>query len=97
MNQDLVRAIENQLVIRLHYTEGYRSIEPYAYGLGTSGNKLLRGYQISGASESGSSTGWKLFKLDEISSLTVTEDTFSIRSQYKKGDKAMTRIYAQVE
>ena len=96
MRQELIEAIKNQKVIRLHYSAGYREVEPHAYGLGTSGNELLRGYQIGGASESGASQGWKLFKLDEINSLDVTDTSFAERNGYKKGDKAMDRIYAEL-
>lgn len=96
MRQELIEAIKNQKVIRLHYSAGYREVEPHTYGLGTSGNELLRGYQTGGASQSGANQGWKLFKLDEVNSMDVTDDSFTERPGYKKNDSAMSVIHAEI-
>ena len=91
-------AINECKLINLVYEWGSRIVEPHAYGLNDNGNELLRAYQVSGASESGEHSGWKLFQIDEIRSLSVLEKTFSgPRPGYKRGDKALDeRIYCQL-
>lgn len=96
MRNDLIKAINEKKLVRLYYSEGYRTVEPHAYGLGNSGNDLLRGYQVDGASESDKPTGWKLFKLDEIRDLSLTENIFEERKGYRRGDSAMQKIYAEI-
>lgn len=62
----ICEAIQSRKVLRFYYDGGFRHVEPFCYGLGTSDNELLRAYQIDGASESNEFRGWKLFKVDEI-------------------------------
>lgn len=92
----ICEAIQSRKVLRFYYDGGFRHVEPFCYGLGTSDNELLRAYQIGGASESNEFRGWKLFKVDEISSLSITDDTFEIRRQgYNPNDSAMQQIYCR--
>ena len=90
MKRKLAEAIRNRNVIELDYPPGLRTIEPHAVGISADGNGLLRAYQTGGASRSGEHEHWKLFRLDRITWLNVTDRTFSgPRPGYKKGDKAM--------
>jgi hypothetical protein len=57
---------------------------------------VLRCYQTSGGSVSGERAGWKLLKVCEVFSLHVLKEAFLVRKEYKKGDKAMERIFAQL-
>jgi len=45
---------------------------------------------------SGERAGWKLLKVREIFSLHLLKEVFLVRKAYKKGDKAMERIFAQL-
>ena len=94
----ICEAIREYRLIELTYGWGSRIVEPHAYGLNDNGHDLLRCYQTSGASESGEHHGWKLFRLDEIHSLNVLQETFSgARRGYKRGDKALDeRIYCEL-
>ena len=84
-------------MLQLTYEWGYRTVEPYAYGLGKENQELLRAFQTGGASESGDPVGWKLFKVDEIRRVTLLGETFRARQEYRRDDKAMTKaIYAQL-
>lgn len=50
-----------------------------------------------GGSESGEYIGWKMFHVNEIVNLVVLEKTFqNPRQGYKRGDKDMLRIQAEV-
>ncbi len=98
MNSVICQAINNRKLLKLAYHWGFRLVEPHAYGVNNNGHDLLRCYQVGGASDSGQPKGWKLFRVDEIHQLHVTEDSFSRpRDGYKRGDTALDRkIYSQL-
>ncbi len=98
MHQDICRAIRELRLIQLRYDWGYRTVEPHAFGRNNKGNELLRVYQVGGTSKSGETTGWKLFRLDEINALCVLEEQFpGPRSGYKTADKALSgQIYCEL-
>lgn len=94
MNDLLVLGITQMKEIQFYYDGGLRIVEPHAYGFDKNGKAKLRGYQISGYSESGESEGWKLFSVMEISSLKLLERQFNQpRHGYNRsGDKAIPNI-----
>ena len=97
MNEMICSAIRSRQVISFHYKGGLRTLEPFCYGASVQGIELLRAYQLSGHSESGNPTGWKLFRVSEISALAVTDRYFyGIRPGYSPADKAMATIYCCV-
>jgi len=97
MNSVLCKTILEKKVIRFYYDGGYRLAEPHCYGVSKDGNELLRAYQTGGYSESNNPMGWKLFRLDELSNLSTTEDSFTnSRLQYDPNDKAMASIYSRL-
>jgi hypothetical protein len=91
-------AIAQKRLLRLTYDWGTRTVEPHAYGRNSKGHELLRSYQVGGDSRSGESEGWKLFRVDEIRSLAMSEDTFAgPRPGYRRGDRAMdAEIYCEL-
>lgn len=98
MNANLVSAVRNRHLVRLLYEGGFRIIEPHAYGHNDNKNHdLIRAFQVSGSSKSFEYVGWKLFRCDEMLSLQVLEQHFSgPRPGYKRGDKALDRIYCEL-
>ena len=96
MNFTLVQAIKNKSMIELRYHGYARIVEPYAYGQDKTGDEILRCYQVAGGSVSGERTGWKILKMREVISLDNTSSIFLPRSEYKRNDKAMTRIFVQI-
>jgi predicted DNA-binding transcriptional regulator YafY len=83
-------AIRRRVCIELDYLPGIRIIEPHALGISKDGDVLLRAYQISGASASGEHENWKLFRVDRISGLSESTQTFAgPRPQYNPNDSAM--------
>ena len=95
MNQLIIDAVNARKCLELRYHGYSRIVEPHAYGRDKDG-EVLRCYQTSGGSVSGERAGWKLLKVREIFSLHLLKDIFLIRKEYKKGDKAMERIFAQL-
>ena len=97
MSALITNAIRNRQVLTIDYDGYQRSIEPHAYGIRNDGNELLRAYQIGGGSDSGEQQGWKLFDLAKAGSMSATQRTFSsARQAYKRGDIAMSQIYAEL-
>lgn len=96
MNQEIIKAIQNQNVIQLNYDGEQRIIEPHCYGLTTAGNEGLRAFQIAGYSSTGK-LGWKMYDLGKADSITITQNQFEgPRQGYQTGDKGMSEIFAQL-
>jgi hypothetical protein len=91
-------AIRLKHVIRLVYHGGTRDIEPYIYGRSSTGDELLRGYQLRGASRSGASAGWKMFRITDVSSASVTFEPFTAaRAGYDPIDTVITFVNCRIE
>lgn len=95
MNQQIIEAIKNKIVIEFYYDGELRIVEPHCYGETTAGNEGLRAYQIDGYSSSGK-MGWKMYDLGKADDLAVSKNTFEVRDGYKRGDKGMSKIFAEI-
>jgi hypothetical protein len=97
MHALLCKAILEKKVIHFYYDGGYRCAEPHCYGVSKEGNELLRAYQTGGHSASNNPVGWKLFRVDKLSNITSTEDSFAgPRPEYNPNDPAMASIYSRL-
>lgn len=95
MNQIICEAIKSKRILNLNYGGGARVVEPHCYGVSRSGEELLRAYQTSGHSNSGESSGWKLFTVREISNIQLGAGAFSgSRPLYNGNDPSMEFIYS---
>lgn len=104
--EKLEDAITNKFVCRIDYKgemgtkilPGSRLIEPYAIGVDSNGNTLIRAWLISGISRSGKINpklvpGWRLFRLDRINSVNPTLQKFLVaRKGYNPDDKNMSEV-----
>ena len=94
MDSIICSAIRSHNVIRFYYDGGSRTAEPFCHGASKPGNDLLRAYQTGGHSESGNPVKWKLFRVDKMSSITITDESFSAnRPDYNPNDPAMATVY----
>ena len=73
-------AISNKLVVNLEYN-GARTVEPYSIYLNSKGKVFMECYQLSGRNNIGILEGWKVFDLDNISVITLTNLRFTLRSR----------------
>jgi len=97
MNTIVKTSVETKAILKFHYDGQPRVVEPHAHGLSTAGNEVLRCYQTDGGSNSGNVPGWHLMTVSKMVNLTVTDSHFdSPRPDYKRGDKSMSTIYAQL-
>jgi hypothetical protein len=96
MNTAICTAINNKYIIEFYYDGGFRTIEPHCHGY-TQYSEVLRGFQTSGFSQSGETSGWKLFDVSKILNLSVTPNHFyGPRPGYNPNDTAMSRIHCHV-
>lgn len=96
MNATICAAINDRQLLELRYHGYVRIVEPYAYGRDKNGDALLRCFQISGGSDSGQATGWKLLKMADIFAIREQSIAFAPRPEYRRGDKAMTFMLCQL-
>ena len=96
MNPTIVEAINNRNSLELRYSGYSRQVEPHAYGRDKEGDEILRCFQTAGGSVSGERAGWKLLKVRDIYSLHAQKEQFNPRPEYRRGDKSMERIFAQL-
>jgi hypothetical protein len=97
MNQVIITAIHQKKLLSLSYGGIKRTVEPHSYGVSGKGDELLRCYQVRGDHTSYTSHDWDLLTVSKMTAITMTETEFpGARRDYKKDDKAMQRIYAQL-
>lgn len=95
--QDACAALERRRVLELRYDGFSRWVEVHAVGISTAGHDVMRCWQVRGGSVSGETVGWKLMRLDEAWQPFLTaEQSLAPRPGYKRGDRDMVRIIAQV-
>jgi len=107
----IIKAVKDKEVLYIFYAgdktihRGWRTVEPFAVGVSTAGNPVLRAWQQHGVSDSyeglrGKPTekpGWRLFRLDGITSIINTSKMFTqIKPNYNPKDSQMVTIYAAV-
>jgi len=93
-------AINNRQVVNISYAgddnthAGLRTIEVYSFGMSTTGNLVVRAYQVSGDTKT-FKPEWKLFRLDRVNRWEATDNTFDTpRPKFNSmGDNMMTTIY----
>ena len=97
MNSEIVQAVSQRQLLQLNYDGFVRTVEPHAYGVSARGHEVMRVWQTSGGSAKGEPVGWKLLRLDEARGVTAPPERFQgPRPGYKRGDRAMERIYAEL-
>ena len=88
----IAAALQAKRRLSFTYNGRPRILEPQCLGVGAKGNELLRGHQISGGMEAE-----PLFTVAKMSDVVVLDDRFSRPGpNYKKGDSAMTTIFAEL-
>ena len=98
MNRLLCSAIRNRRVVTFYYDGGRRTVEPFCHGASQAGHDLLRGYQTAGFSRSGAPHAWKMFRVEELSGLAMTDQVFrDTRAEYDPDrEEKMATIYCRI-
>jgi predicted DNA-binding transcriptional regulator YafY len=97
MENIIKKAIQNKHLLEFMYKDELRVVEPYTFGVSKKGNDILSAYQIDGSSSSSSDLGWRLFTLDKIDDIKLSDNCFDVvRSEYNPDDSRMSQIYFTV-
>ncbi|MBA1158925.1 hypothetical protein [Microvirga mediterraneensis] len=95
--QTAVDALRSGRRLEIRYDGYIRVVEVHACGYTPKGHAVMRVWQVRGGSVSGERAGWKLLRLDETRGLQILDEPSEApRPQYKKGDRDMARILAQI-
>lgn len=96
MDDKLLHAVLARRVVVFLYGGLLRTVEPHAYGESGAGDELLLGYQTAGFSHSNEEPGWRLYRVDRISSLALTPYGFSEpRPGFNPAGPPLARVYAR--
>jgi hypothetical protein len=90
-------AIEKKLCLELTYDGFVRVVEVHAIGESSAGHIVMRVWQVEGGSVSNERVGWKMLRLDEIRSLAICATASEApREGFKRGDRQMRKIFAEI-
>lgn len=90
-------AIEKKMCLELNYDGYARIVEVHAVGESSAGHMVMRVWQVQGGSSSNERQGWKMLRLDDARSLAISAiSSDAPRDGYKRGDRQMRRIFAEV-
>lgn len=76
MENIIINAIENRLLLEFIYKGRLRVVEPHTLGINLKDNEVLSAYQIDGESDSIEIPDWGLFTISKISDLKILDSTF---------------------
>jgi predicted DNA-binding transcriptional regulator YafY len=106
----ITNAIKNRDKIIMYYEgdepggRGLREIEPVCFGYSKADNPILRAWDYEGSSHTDYENeqplpGWRIFRLDKISSFKPTGEKFNEpKPGYNPdGDRSMTRVIINVK
>ena len=90
-------AIATHKLIEFDYRGLYRIVAPYCHGTSTTFAEVVRGIQVGGDSRSGGFGFGKLWLVDAMHSLRITNADFDpIDPHYNPNDSALRAIHCQV-
>ena len=93
----LCEAIRRRTLVEFHYHGLHRVVEPYCYGISTRGAELLRAVQIRGSSSSGGFGFGKLWLVEDMVDLRMTDEPFEPDDpNYNPNDSGMKRVLCRI-
>ncbi len=72
----IIEAMECGQLLIFEYSGSSRIVAPFALGVSSEGNPLLRGYQLEGVSRSGKGPGWRIFQVREMQMVDNYQDYY---------------------
>jgi hypothetical protein len=91
------KALKTKCRLEVAYSGRTRVIEVHAVGYTRDDEGIMRVWQVRGGSAGGGSTGWKLFRLDEIASAKILDEKSEApRTGYRKGDPAIAKLVCEI-
>lgn len=102
MDSDKLRLLNQAIcmhkVVAFTYEQQIRIVEPFLTGRHRRTGRIhLRAWQIGGGSKSGKSPNWRLYEINKIKQLRITDDSFrGMRPGYNRDDEDMDQIYEHI-
>ncbi|MEO7017520.1 MAG: hypothetical protein ABI130_11845 [Leifsonia sp.] len=95
---DLSNAIQDHRLVEFWYDSHPRVVIPAAYGShATTGNLVLRVYQIRGTRQTRAVPFWDLFPAEKMIDVRVLDEVFvDDPPAYQRGDKHISLLFAQL-
>ena len=91
-------AIRRGRLLELEYEGLRRVVAPYCHGRSRAGREVLRAVQVAGASRSGKLGMGKLWLVDKMAGVRVSEQPFAPTDpDYNPDDSAMAEIHCRIE
>lgn len=91
------QAIREGRCLNVTYDGRSRTVEVHAVGYSSTGNLVMRVWQVSGGSQSGASTHWRLMIVGKAWMAQLSDTASKApRPGYRRGDKDMGRIICQI-
>jgi hypothetical protein len=92
----LCRAVANKFIVQFKYDGRSRIVEPFACGVSTAGNYVLRGFQIRGSDKT-KPLCWRIYELSAMSQLSITQHNFKgKREDYNPQDPLITEVFCRI-
>src|SRR5258706_8614431 len=90
-------ALQKNVCLEIRYDGYTRDVEVHAVGVSSAGHSVMRVWQVRGGSVHNEPVGWKMLRLDEaVGVALLVERSQAPRSGYKRNDRGMQRIIAQI-
>ncbi len=91
-------AIRRRVLLAFDYDDEPRVVAPYCHGLTTAQREAVRAVQILGGSRSRDIASGKLWSVDKLRGLRVTDEPFlPTDPRYNPNDKAFAVIHCRIE
>lgn len=89
-------AIARRTLVSFIYDGHSRLVEPHSHGLSLTDHEVLRGYQVGGSSSQGT-LGWRIFRVDRMSEVSVSDVSFRPRDDTDRATYDMNTVHCQLE
>ena len=91
-------AIGRRNLMMFGYRGTVRVVEPHLYGRTTAGNEALSAWMRAGWSRTDPEGGWRMFRLDELTDLSVLPELFSgARPDFNPSDRHFSEVFCRVK
>jgi hypothetical protein len=94
----LCEAIRSRRLIEFDYDDRHRIVQPYCHGFSAKQRELLRAIQIGGSSRSRGLGFGKLWLVDKMRNIRLTDQAFlPTDPDYNPDDAAIGRIHCRIQ
>ena len=97
MDVRVCTAISERRLLMFTYRGTLRVVEPHLFGRTTAGNPALSAWMRPGWSRTDPDGGWRLFRWDEVGSLSILPESFAgPRPDYNPDDPHFEAVFCHI-